>query len=143
MTGLFGQSLGFSSKRHDWRTPIGFFRALDAEFHFTLDACDGTGANLCPILEGDALDQAWDGVVWMNPPYGRQIGRWVEKAYRESLRGATVVCLLPSRTDTGWWHDFVVRGEVRFIRGRLRFSGSGNAPFPSAVVIFRPPGERP
>lgn len=77
----------------------------------------------------------------MNPPYGRQIGRWVEKAYRESLRGATVVCLVPSRTDTAWWHNFCSRAEIRFVRGRLRFSGAKkNAPFPSAVVIFRPPG---
>jgi site-specific DNA-methyltransferase (adenine-specific) len=75
----------------------------------------------------------------MNPPYGREIGRWMKKAYESSLDGATVVCLVPARTDTCWWHDYAFKGEVRFIRGRLKFGGSKNAaPFPSAVVVFRP-----
>jgi len=75
----------------------------------------------------------------MNPPYGRVIGQWVKKAYESSLDGATVVCLLPARTDTSWWHDYCMKGEIRFVRGRLKFGGArGNAPFPSAVVIFRP-----
>ena len=75
----------------------------------------------------------------MNPPYGREIAKWMRKAFEESRNGATVVCLVPARTDAGWWHDYAMRGEIRFIRGRLRFSGSSvNAPFPSAVVVFRP-----
>ena len=73
----------------------------------------------------------------MNPPYGRAIKHWVEKAYTESKRGATVVCLIPARTDTAYWHDYCFKGEVRFLRGRLSFSNKGTAPFPSAVVIFR------
>lgn len=76
----------------------------------------------------------------MNPPYGRGIKNWVRKAYQESLRGAYVVCLLPARTDTSWWHDYVMRGRVTFIRGRLKFNdGNNSAPFPSALVEF---GER-
>lgn len=79
----------------------------------------------------------------MNPPYGRQIAVWVKKAYESAQNGATVVCLLPSRTDTAWFHDYCVKGEVRFIRGRLKFGESKNsAPFPSAVVIFYPQGHK-
>ena len=73
----------------------------------------------------------------MNPPYGRNIKYWVEKAYKSSLSGATVVCLLPARTDTAWWHDYCMKGKIEFIRGRLKFGNSINsAPFPSAVVVF-------
>jgi site-specific DNA-methyltransferase (adenine-specific) len=77
----------------------------------------------------------------MNPPYGREIGQWVKKAYNESRNGATVVCLLPARTDTAWWHDYVLpMATVTFIRGRLKFGDSKNsAPFPSAVAVFYPP----
>ncbi len=75
----------------------------------------------------------------MNPPYGREIGKWMEKAFHESCNGATIVCLVPSRTDTKWWHDYAMRGEITFIRGRLRFSGHKNsAPFPSAIIVFKP-----
>lgn len=92
----------------------------------------------------DGLAQPWSGVCWMNPPYGRQIGPWMRKAYEEAQRGATVVCLVPSRTDTAWWHDYAMKGEVRFLRGRLRFQGaSSSAPFPSALVIFGPMGGNP
>jgi hypothetical protein len=78
----------------------------------------------------------------MNPPYGRKIGLWVQKAYEESRGGSTIVCLLPARTDTRWWHDFCMKGEIRFIKGRLKFNdGKNPAPFPSAVVIFRPTKE--
>jgi len=75
----------------------------------------------------------------MNPPYGSGIGRWMKKAYRSSLEGATVVCLVPARTCTRWWDEWAMRGEIRFLRGRIRFVGaSSSAPFPSAVVVFRP-----
>ena len=86
--------------------------------------------------EEDALSQDWSGICWMNPPYGRQIGRWIEKAYLESQRGATVGCLIPARTDTRYWWDWVRLGEIRFLKGRLKFSNAADAPFPSAIVIF-------
>jgi len=86
------------------------------------------------------LARPWSGNVFMNPPYGTTIGLWMAKAWGESQRGALVVCLVPARTDTRWWHEYAVRGEIRFIRGRLRFgAGKYSAPFPSAVVVFRPP----
>lgn len=141
----------FSSNVDAWSTPQDLFDALDAEFHFTLDPCASHNTAKCTryfTIEDDGLAQGWDGVVFMNPPYGRKIGDWVAKAYQESRRGATVVCLIPARTDTAYWHDYVMRAdEVRFIRGRLHFGGehertAHNAPFPSAIVVFgapRPP----
>ena len=90
-------------------------------------------------IEDDGLLQDWQGRVWMNPPYGREIGRWMRKAYESSLAGATVVCLVPARTDTAWWHDYAAKGHVSFIRGRLKFGDAKNsAPFPNAVVTFYP-----
>ena len=88
----------------------------------------------------DGLAQDWKGTCWMNPPYGREISAWVQKAYRSAKEnGATVVCLLPARVDTRWWHDYCANGEVFFVRGRLKFGGAENsAPFPNAVVVFRP-----
>lgn len=75
----------------------------------------------------------------MNPPYGRGIGQWMQKAYESAQMGATVVCLVPARTDTAWWHDYAMRGEVTFIRGRLKFGNAKNsAPFPSALIVFKP-----
>jgi len=132
--------LMFSSRSDEWETPLDFFKTLDQEFNFSLDVCALPHNAKCKTYftpEKDGLAQKWSGTCWMNPPYGRQIGRWVEKAYREAQQGATVVCLLPARTDTRWWHDYCMKGEIRFIRGRLKFGGSQNsAPFPSAVVIF-------
>ena len=132
----------FSSNSIYWETPQDFFDRLDAEFHFTLDVCATPENAKCEryYTERDnGLMQPWQGACWMNPPYGREIGRWVRKAYFAAQAGATVVCLVPARTDTAWWHDYVMRAnEIRFVRGRLRFGGSNNAPFPSAVVVFRP-----
>ena len=91
--------------------------------------------------EQDGLHQPWDGIVWCNPPYGREIGKWVQKAYDENRRENNyIVMLLPARTDTKWFHDYILgKAEVRFVRGRLKFGGSKNsAPFPSMVVVFRP-----
>lgn len=91
-------------------------------------------------MDGLRFDWNWtDGAVWVNPPYGTQIGRWVAKGYHEAQKGCTVVMLIPARTETRYWHDYVMRAaEIRFIKGRLRFSGySVNAPFPSAVIVFR------
>ena len=138
----------FSSNTDEWATPQALFAALDAEFGFTLDPCALPCSAKCERYftpDDDGLSRPWEGVVFMNPPYGRDIGKWVEKAWLEALRGATVVCLIPARTDTAYWHDFVMKAdEVRFIRGRLHFGGdhertAHNAPFPSAVVVFRPP----
>lgn len=135
-------SVHFSSKTDMWATPIEFFKALDAEFGFTLDVCAVAENAKCERYyspASDGLKQEWRGVCWMNPPYGRQIGKWVQKAYEAAHEGATVVCLIPARTDTAWWHTFVMRAtEVRFVRGRLKFGEATNAaPFPSAVVVFR------
>ena len=131
----------FMSKTDEWETPRGVFDKLNTEFGFTLDVC-ATPANAKCIryfdMAEDGLAQSWIGYrCWMNPPYGRKIGKWIKKAFESSQNGATVVCLIPARTDTAWWHDYVMKGQIRFIRGRLKFGGQKNsAPFPSAVVIF-------
>jgi site-specific DNA-methyltransferase (adenine-specific) len=90
--------------------------------------------------QNNALIQPWAPYrCWMNPPYGRVIGHWMKKAYDESQLGALVVCLVPSRTDTAWWHNYAMKGNIEFIRGRLKFGDSKNsAPFPSAIVVFKP-----
>jgi phage N-6-adenine-methyltransferase len=130
----------FTSKTDMWETPQSVFDSLNKEFNFEIDVCAIEGNKKCEKYfspEQDGLQQAWNGVCWMNPPYGRQIGEWVKKAFEESLKGATVVCLLPSRTDTNWWHEYCMKGEIRLFKGRLKFGGSKNsAPFPSAIVIF-------
>jgi phage N-6-adenine-methyltransferase len=131
-------SVHFSSKTDDWATPEEFFDELDGIFHFDLDACASPTNAKCEryfTREDDTLKQEWTGNVWMNPPYGREIKAFMKKAYEESLKGATVVCLVPSRTDTEWWHRYARRGHIVFLRGRLKFGGSANsAPFPSAIV---------
>ena len=131
----------FTSDRDDWETPQAFFDEWNARFGFTLDVCATPENSKCARFytrEQDGLAQKWDGVCWMNPPYGREIGHWVKKAYESSLLGAMVVCLLPARTDTAWWHDYVLpHAEVHFIRGRIRYVGAKSAaPFPSAVAVF-------
>lgn len=131
----------FSSKTDLWETPQDFFNQLNREFHFTLDACATAENAKCSNFyspDQDGLSMPWEGRVWCNPPYGRKIGRWVEKAYLSAQSGTLVVMLLPARTDTAWFHDYIYRrAEIRFIRGRLKFGGSKNsAPFPSMVCIF-------
>jgi len=133
----------FSSRTDNWATPQGFFDRCNKRWGFTMDPCCSHENAKCPkyfTREEDGLCQPWaPESVWMNPPYGREIGKWVKKAFEESQKGALVVCLLPSRTDTRWWHDYVVRGQVLFIRGRLKFGGAKtSAPFPSALVVFEP-----
>lgn len=132
----------FSSATDMWATPQAFFDKLNAEYGFTLDACASHENAKCQFYftkEVNGLSRKWSGVVWMNPPYGREIGDWMRKAYESSLSGATVVCLVPARTDTKWWHDYAMKGEIDFIRGRLKFGNAkSNAPFPSAVVVFKP-----
>jgi len=135
----------YSSATDDWGTPQALFDELNSEFNFTLDACASAHnfkVNIYFNKEINALAQSWTGTVWMNPPYGRTIGQWMKKAFEESQKGATVVCLVPARTDTAWWHDYAVKGEIRFLRGRLKFEQPGfaknsSAPFPSAIVIFK------
>lgn len=131
----------YTSADPTWATPQGVFDELDQEFGFTLDVCASAENAKCARFfteEDDALSKEWKGVCFMNPPYGYGIGAWVRKAYESALEGVTVVCLLPARTDTAWFHDYCLKGEVRFIRGRLKFEGGRwNAPFPSCIVIFR------
>lgn len=135
--------LMFSSEDMTWTTPQDFFDKLDKEFHFSLDPCCVTETAKCNTYftpKEDGLKQSWQGhTVFMNPPYGRAIGNWLKKAYEESLQQNTkVVCLIPSRTDTKYWHDYCMKAsEIRFVKGRLKFGDSKNsAPFPSAIVIF-------
>ena len=131
----------FSSESQEWSTPQAFFDEYNAQYRFDIDVCATPENAKCPKYyskEDDGLAQEWRGVCWMNPPYGRGIGAWVRKAFEtaESGRGM-VVCLLPARTDTSWWHDYAMKGEIVFLRGRLKFGGAKNsAPFPSAIVIF-------
>lgn len=134
-------SVMFSSKSDEWETLQALFDQLNSEFHFTLDAAALPINAKCPLFfapADDGLSKEWNGTVWCNPPYGKTVGRWVEKAYKSSLDGTTVVMLLPARTDTRWFHDFVYgKATIRFLRGRLKFGGSKNsAPFPSMVAIF-------
>ena len=134
----------FSSKTDMWSTPQDFYNKLNDEFHFTLDAAaTEDNAKCCNYFtpEQDGLLQKWTGTVFCNPPYCRQTGKWVKKAYEESLSGnCTVVMLLPCRPDVSWFHDYILgKAEILFVRGRLKFGGSKNsAPFPSMVVVFRP-----
>ena len=133
----------FQSKSVEWATPDNVFGPLNDEFRFTLDvaACDSNAK--CEryfTKEIDALTQDWDGVCWMNPPYGRDVPKWLQKAIDESMRGVTTVCLIPARTNTGWFHDLCFKqGEVRFVKGRPKFGDADHGlPFPLAVVIYRP-----
>ncbi len=131
----------FTSRTQNWATPQEFFDRLNKEFDFTLDVCAedwNAKCNWYITEEENGLRLPWHGRVFMNPPYGSTIGQWVEKAYKESQTNAQfVVCLIPARTDTRWWHNWVMQSaEIRFIKGRLSFSEFGTAPFPSVVVLF-------
>lgn len=132
----------FSSASSEWSTPQDLFDSLDRIFHFTLDPAPTDENAKCEhhfTANDDGLSKNWAGqTVWLNPPYGRTIGTWVKKAYEESQKpGTFVVCLLPARTDTAWFHDYCRKGYIQFIRGRLKFGNSKNsAPFPSMIVFF-------
>jgi phage N-6-adenine-methyltransferase len=122
--------------------PQDFFDQLDAEFGFTLDAAATAENAKCAryfTREDDGLAQEWTGRVWLNPPYGRELGLWMRKAWGASQTTAElVVCLVPVRSDTAWWHDYATRGDVEFVRGQMRFGDADNvAPFSSAVVVLR------
>lgn len=138
----------FSSKSREWETPPELFESLNDTYNFSLDVCATEENTKCKRFfspEQNALLQDWGGeTCFMNPPYGREIKHWVKKAFEESKKpNTTVVCLLPARTDTSWWHDYVIAGdgEIDFIRGRIKFYFQGKkmapAPFPSAIVMFK------
>ncbi len=142
----------FSANTDEWGTPQSLFDALNEEFAFDLDPCASRANHKCELYwtrEDDGLSKNWAWLTaFVNPPYGREIEEWVYKAWMESRRNATVVCLLPARTDTGWWHRYCMRSsEIRFVEGRVQFVGSDhlghNAPFPSAIVVFRPECQGP
>ena len=137
----------FSSATDLWATPQDLFDRLHAQYGFETDVCATLENAKCPKFftkADDGLAQQWSGVCWMNPPYGRQIGAWMAKAYQASQAGATAVCLVPARTDTAWWHDYAAKGAAEFLRGRLKFGDHKNsAPFPSAIVVFRGNGRYP
>lgn len=130
-----------SSNTDEWATPQDLFDALDATFHFTLDPCATPENAKCAKFytkEQDGLKQDWGGaVIWCNPPYGREIGKWIQKCAEH--RGVAVM-LIPARTDTRWWHSYIDKNpdaHVYFIKGRLKFGNAKNcAPFPSALVVF-------
>lgn len=136
----------FSSQTDNWATPQDFFEELDAEFHFDLDPCASDENHKCEryfTKEQNGLVQDWGGSrVFCNPPYGKEIADWVRKAFEEGHKENTlVVMLIPARTDTRYFHDYIQhRAEVRFVRGRLKFGNvNQSAPFPSMVVVFRGP----
>lgn len=131
----------FSSATDEWATPQQFFDKLNSIYKFEIDVCATSDNAKCEkyfTRDEDGLQQEWTGSCWMNPPYGRAIKHWIKKACDAGLSGHRVVCLLPARTDTAWFHDFCLpHGKIEFIRGRLKFGGAKtSAPFPSMIVIF-------
>ena len=134
----------FSSQTPEWPTPQWLFDALHKEFGFTLDPCSSHANAKCAkhsTPQEDGLRQTWsEEVVFMNPPYGSAIAKWMAKAHAAATHaGATVVCLVPARTDTAWWHRYAMKHEIRLLRGRLKFGEAKNsAPFPSALIVMRP-----
>jgi phage N-6-adenine-methyltransferase len=154
MTEGFYKTDTFKTSNDDtWSTPRDFFNKLNLEFDFGLDAAALSSSTLVPdnwygpdhpdTNRQDAFTNCWaidanNKTIFLNPPYGRTIGDWVEKANFEARHGAVVVCLVPARTDTNWWHNYCIQHEVRFIKGRLKFGNQKNsAPFPSAVVVIK------
>lgn len=133
----------YSSRSEEWGTPQHIFDALNDEFHFTLDPCASRENAKCSkfyTVKDDGLTKDWSReVVFVNPPYGKNIGKWMKKCWEESQKGTTIVCLVHARTDTKWFWDWVHnKAEIRFVKGRLRFEGSKySSPFPSIVVVYR------
>lgn len=130
------------AKSYEWETPPHIVDPLNNEFGFTLDVAASDLNTKCKkyfTKEIDGLAQEWTGRCWMNPPYGQDLNHWMKKAFESALRGVLTVCLVPSRTDTRWWHSFAMHGEIRFIKGRIKFVGTAHpAPFPSVVIVLDP-----
>lgn len=139
----------FTSRTEEWETPKYVFTALNSKFQFQVDVCATSENAKCKTYfdkSVDGLQRDWSPFrCWMNPPYGKNISKWMKKAFEESQRGALVVCLIPSRTDTKWWHDWVMRAsEIQFVAGRISFGNEKqSAPFPSCIVIYYPELDNP
>lgn len=139
--------LMFSSKKEDWETPQAFFDEVDEEFNFQWDLAANKKNTKCEQYidkSDDSLTVDWSklqGNLWLNPPYGRDLKKWVKKAAETQLDDQFLVMLIPARTDTSYWHDYIFgKAEIKFLRGRLKFEIDGNAkdaaPFPSALVVY-------
>jgi site-specific DNA-methyltransferase (adenine-specific) len=144
---MLNESL-FMSNKDDWETPKDLYAVLNTEFNFSLDPCCSKETAKCSsyyTIEDDGLSKDWKGTVFMNPPYGRVIMNWIKKAKEESDKGATVVCLVPARTDTKWWHTYCMKSaEIRLLTKRLTFEGANNkATFPAAIIVFRQGENKP
>jgi site-specific DNA-methyltransferase (adenine-specific) len=136
------KNVHFSSKTNEWSTPQDFFDELNKEFNFNLDPCATSQNHKCKLYySSGGLEKTWDNFrVFCNPPYGREIGKWVKKA--SEARGGIVVMLIPARTDTTYFHKYIYhKTKIRFLKGRLKFGGKSSAPFPSMVVIFKDYGK--
>lgn len=136
-----------SSNSNEWYTPKVLYEELNKEFNFTLDPCATKQSAKCEkfyTITEDGLKQDWGSeIVFINPPYGREISKWVKKAYEESIKGALCVMLIPARTDTSYWHNYIFgkASDIRFLRGRIKFEKQdgttmGSAPFPSAIIVW-------
>lgn len=143
MSNRMNSEVMFSSKTDEWSTPQDLFDKLNEEFNFDLDVCANESNHKCSLYydrKQDGLKMPWNGhIVWCNPPYGKEIAKWVERAYIEhKTHGTTIVMLLPARTDTIWFHTYVLGwADIRFLKGRLKFGDSKNsAPFPSMLAIY-------
>lgn len=134
--------LRFKSATNEWPTPMSLWEPLNQEFGFTLDVCSTHENAKCQhhfTIAEDGLSQDWSGVAWMNPPYGTQLAKWVKKAYKESQKGCFVVGLIPVRSNTSYWHEYCMKGEIRFLRGYPKFGEAKQGlKAPLAVVIWRP-----
>lgn len=138
----------FSSANNEWGTPQFLFEELNDKYHFTLDPCSTDENAKCSkhyTIEDNGLSKEWiNEIVFCNPPYGKEIGKWAEKCYQESCKGVKIVMLVPARVDTKWFHNFIYQKpnvRIEFIKGRLKFenplcSKPANAPFPSMLVYF-------
>ena len=137
-------SVHFSSQTDLWATPQEFFDRLNSEFNFQTDVCANDENAKCEkyfTAQDDGLSKQWQGSCWMNPPYGRHIGAWMKKAFEESKSGSTVVCLVPARTDTKWFHNIACKGKILLLKGRVKFidpenSDKNSPPFPSMLVVY-------
>ena len=132
----------FATNTNEWATPNSLFEPLHQEFNFTCDVAASHENAKCPIFfdkQTNALTQHWSGTCWMNPPYGENLKKFIIKAFEEAQKGnATTVCLIPARTNTDWFHQYCLKGEIRFIKGRPKFNNAKHGlPQPLAIVVFR------